>query len=137
MYFGDSVMHHVCEARRRVDGNWDRFMTLMSHMTWDEQTGALAGDHASDAGLGAIMERWNAEVTASVPADRLLVWEPAEGWEPLCQFLDVPVPEGPVPHVNDTATFHEGILGRGLAVLNEWWDQRDRPAGGLHGAPMS
>jgi hypothetical protein len=137
MYFGDSVMYHVCQARRRVDRNWDRFMALMIHMTWDEQTGALGGDHASDAGLSAIMERWNDQVKASVPADRLLVWEPAQGWEPLCEFLEVSVPEGPVPRVNDTAAFHEGILGGGLAAVNAWWDQRERPAGGLHGVPVS
>jgi len=47
------------------------------------------------------------------------------------------VPEGPVPRVNDTAAFHEGILGGGLAAVNAWWDQRERPAGGLHGAPVS
>jgi hypothetical protein len=83
------------------------------------------------------MERWNDQVKASVPADRLLVWEPAQGWEPLCEFLEVSVPEGPVPRVNDTAAFHEGILGGGLAAVNAWWDQRERPVGGLHGAPVS
>jgi hypothetical protein len=137
IYHGESVMHHVSDARRIVDRDWDRFITLMSHMIWREETGALAGDHATDAGLAAIMERWNAQVKASVPADQLLVWEPAQGWEPLCEFLEVAVPDEPVPHVNDTAAFHEGILGGSLAVLNAWWDQRERPAGGLHGAPVS
>ena len=136
MYFGDSVMHHVCQARRHVDPHWDRFMRLMIHMCWDEETGAIAGDHYSDAGFAAIMERWNAEVEASVPAEKLLVWDPADGWEPLCDFLEVAVPEGEVPRVNDTAGFIEGILGGGLAKLNEWWDARERPASGLHGAPL-
>jgi hypothetical protein len=40
-----------------------------------------------------------------------------------------------VPRVNDTAAFHEGILGGAFAALNAWWDQRELPAGGLHGAP--
>jgi len=133
MFFGDSVMHHVNEARRVVDGNWDRFLTLMRHM-W-AQTSIVTGDHESDADLAAAMEHWNAQVKASVPADRLLVWEPAHGWGPLCDFLDVTVPDGPMPNVNDTAAFKEGILGGGFAVLNAWWDTRERPAGGLHGAP--
>ena len=47
------------------------------------------------------------------------------------------MPEGPVPHINDTAAFNEGILGGGLAVLNAWWDRRERPDGGLHGAPLA
>ncbi len=134
MYWGDSVMYHVCQARRQVDRNWDRFIALMMRMTWDEKTGGIAGDHHTDEGLAAIMEGWNAQVKDDVPAEQLLVWNPADGWEPLCEFLEVDVPEGPVPHVNDTAAFNEGILGGGLAVLNEWWDKREKPAEGLHGA---
>jgi hypothetical protein len=137
IYFGHSVMHHVNDARRIVDRNWDRFLAVMIHLLWDESTGALGGDHDSDAGLAAIMERWNAQVIASVPADRLLVWEPADGWEPLCEFLEVAVPGDPLPRVNDTASFVEGILGGGLAALDAWWDQRERASTGLHGAPLS
>ena len=44
--------------------------------------------------------RRNEEVISSVPADRLLVFEVKEGWEPLCAFLDVPVPEKDFPTVN-------------------------------------
>lgn len=45
------------------------------------------------------------EVTSAVPADRLLVFDVAEGWGPLCAFLGVPVPDAPFPHVNTTADF--------------------------------
>ena len=39
-------------------------------------------------------------------AQRLLVFDVKEGWEPLCAFLGVPVPAGePFPHVNDAADF--------------------------------
>ena len=37
-----------------------------------------------------------------VPPNRLIVFEAKQGWEPLCKFLDLPVPEGKYPHVNDT-----------------------------------
>jgi hypothetical protein len=50
------------------------------------------------------------EVIATLPPERLLVWEPAQGWEPLCTFLEVPVPEGEFPHLNDAEAFNE--LGR-------------------------
>ncbi len=51
--------------------------------------------------------KWNAEVVASVPKDRLLVFQAKDGWGPLCEFLGVPVPEDgePYPWVNDTAEF--------------------------------
>ena len=44
------------------------------------------------------------EVKRHVPANQLLVFEVKEGWEPLCKFLDVPVPNCPFPRVNDTET---------------------------------
>jgi hypothetical protein len=83
-----------------------------------------------------IMKRWNDQVQETVPADRLLVWYPPDGWEPLCEFLEVDVPSEQIPRINDTASFKEGITGGGLGLLNEWWDTRDRPASGLHGAPL-
>ena len=52
-------LHHLCEARAVLDPLWRRYMTLMRHMTWDEETGALAGDTYTDAGLAAVMDRWN------------------------------------------------------------------------------
>ena len=36
---------------------------------------------------------------------------PPQGWEPLCKFLDLPVPEGPYPRVNDTASIQK-MVGR-------------------------
>ena len=44
------------------------------------------------------------DVKTHVPDDQLLVFEVAEGWEPLCDFLDVPVPDEPFPRLNDTAS---------------------------------
>lgn len=44
------------------------------------------------------------EVKQRVPPEKLLVFQVKEGWEPLCNFLDVPVPDVPFPHVNDRET---------------------------------
>ena len=44
---------------------------------------------------------WVERVKSSVPPERLLVFDVKEGWEPLCKFLDLPVPEEPFPKVND------------------------------------
>src|SRR5262245_5697603 len=52
-----------------------------------------------------VFERHNEDVRRKVPAERLLVYRIEEGWEPLCSFLGVPVPEGPMPHLNDTKSF--------------------------------
>jgi hypothetical protein len=136
MFHGDSVIHHLSDARAVVDPLWRRYVALMQHMNWDEQTGAMAGDTHSDEGLIAVMDDWNETVKRTVPADRLLTWYPSDGWEPLCDFLEVDVPAEPMPQLNDTASFNEGIVGGALGVLNTWWEQRERPASGLHGAAL-
>lgn len=51
------------------------------------------------------------EVQAYCDPDRLLVFEVAQGWEPLCEFLDVPVPAQPFPHLNDSATLKRRFAG--------------------------
>ena len=52
-----------------------------------------------------VFHRHNEDVRAKVPADRLLVYEIKQGWEPLCEFLGVDVPDTPMPHLNDTESF--------------------------------
>lgn len=55
-------------------------------------------------------KRHNEEVIRHVPADRLLVFDVKQGWEPLCKFLGVPVPQGvPFPRLNDAAEFKARI----------------------------
>lgn len=137
IFHGDSAMHHLCEARAAVDTLWRRYMALMRWMSWDEDAGALAGDTHSDDGLAAAMESWNETVKRTVPADRLLVWNPADGWDPLCEFLEVEVPPEPLPRLNDTTSFREGIIGGALDAVGEWWEARERPTSGLHGAALS
>ena len=44
--------------------------------------------------------RNNAMVREVIPADRLLVFTPSDGWEPLCAFLGDPVPKAPFPKSN-------------------------------------
>jgi Sulfotransferase domain len=136
IYFGDSVMHHACEARAVLDPLWRRFMDLMITMTWAPDVLGPAESTFDDASFAASMDRWNERVKRDVPSDRLLVWNPRDGWAPLCDFLEVPVPTDPVPNANDTAAFKEGVIGGALAVLNEWWEQRDRPTTGLHAAAL-
>jgi hypothetical protein len=66
------------------------------------------------------------------------VWHPKDGWEPLCEFIDVPVPETPVPNVNDTENFRMNlIMGPALEAVNVWFEENQagedaadkRPAG--------
>jgi len=59
-----------------------------------------------------IFTEHNEAVRRAVPADRLLEFEVAQGWQPLCDFLGVPVPDAPFPRANDSATFQARIRER-------------------------
>jgi hypothetical protein len=124
IYFGDSLMRHVCKARYHVDPDFAAWMDLMIDMTWADNA-PFAGTNGEREPLMEAMERFNEEVKGTVPADRLLVWEPKEGWEPLCEFLEVEVPSEELPNVNDTQAFKDGIIAGGIAALHAWSeDQR-------------
>jgi hypothetical protein len=49
------------------------------------------------------------EVRAAIEPKRLLVFDVAESWGPLCRFLGVPEPAEPFPRLNDTPAFQAMI----------------------------
>lgn len=53
-----------------------------------------------------VYHRHNEAVQRTIAPERLLVYDVAQGWAPLCAFLGVPLPEGPMPRVNSTAEFN-------------------------------
>jgi hypothetical protein len=57
------------------------------------------------AAARAAYVRHNDAVRATVPPERLVDWQPGDGWEPICTALGVPVPETPFPHANTTDDF--------------------------------
>ena len=56
--------------------------------------------------------RHSAEVERTIPKERLLVYEAGEGWDRLCAFLGVPVPDTPYPTENTRADFQARIAAR-------------------------
>jgi len=52
-----------------------------------------------------IFNQWNADVLNFVPKEKLLIYDVKSGWEPLCKFLNVPVPSIPFPKVNTSEEF--------------------------------
>ncbi len=59
-----------------------------------------------------LFHRHNEAVKRTIPAERLLVYDAAEGWEPLCRFLGRPVPATPFPHSNSTEDFKARLAAR-------------------------
>jgi hypothetical protein len=95
-----SASQTIFEATKEAalgDEDWQRMVTAMFRR--------FTPDWPDEAACKAAYERHNAEVRATVPADRLVEWQPSDGWGPLCSALGVPVPDDPFPVTNTTAEF--------------------------------
>lgn len=71
---------------------------VVHRVVWD---GTFGGRFADVDHALAVFAAHNDAVRRAIPAGRLLEFEVREGWGPLCEFLGVPVPDEPFPHVND------------------------------------
>lgn len=67
----------------------------------------LGGDWDDPAVAMAHYDALYDEVVATVPAERLLIWQPQDGWPPLCEALGVEIPDEDFFHRNTTAEFRE------------------------------
>ena len=101
-----SIMNTIYPGSVAMRATDDPMMKRRSEMVfeliWD---GLFDGrmddkDHVIDVYLAH-----NQTVKDEVPADRLLVFESSLGWEPLCEFLEMPVPDEPYPRTNTTEDF--------------------------------
>jgi sulfotransferase family protein len=119
MSHGRSLMPLLAHARAEVDPRFKRYLELVDRMFWGPQ-GTFAEGHETPEQLIEQMLRHHEQVKQAIPAERLLVWQVGEGWEPLCAFLDVPVPQEPLPHANDRGEFINRVIGGALDTLQAW-----------------
>jgi hypothetical protein len=115
--YSDILLRHVSDARCVIDPKWRGYTNLMDAM-W--QRLGLSGENVTPEQMVTGMERYNDEVRQTVPPDRLLVWSVTDGWKPLCDFLEVSVPDAPFPHLNDSKVFAERVIDGSLGVLQQW-----------------
>jgi len=128
IFFRDTLMHHLARAQYHIDPNYKAWIDLLTEMNFGDERGVWRGTGGEPDKMAEAYEHWNQEVKDTVPAERLLVWDPKEGWEPLCEFLEVPVPDIPLPHVNDTENFQKNlIMGPAIGAINGWWEENGPP----------
>ena len=53
----------------------------------------------------------NAEIINAIAGERLLVYKVGEGWGPLCEFLDLPIPDSEFPRLNSRDETREMLAG--------------------------
>lgn len=85
---------------------------MIAAVVWN---GTFHGRFRDRAYAVSVFQEHIREVQARVPAERLLVYEVKQGWEPLCRFLGVEVPATPFPHTNTTAEFQQSAARNGGA----------------------
>jgi hypothetical protein len=129
IYHGPDLIRHMSDARACVDPGWAAYVKMMWGLLWDE-TGTLHKGYEDGSGLLTGFDAWTEEVKANVPADQLLVYDVTEGWGPLCEFLEVKVPEEPMPRVNDGEEFKRRIIEISLVKLQAYWAANGGPVTG-------
>jgi hypothetical protein len=96
-----------------------------SRSVGETEWGARRGDPPGRLIEG--MERHNEAVRRGVPRGRLLVWSAGEGWEPMCEFFGIPVPDIPFPHLGAGAELFNRVVDPSLDALVEWPALRELP----------
>ncbi|MEQ8206644.1 MAG: sulfotransferase [Woeseia sp.] len=87
-------------------------MRAWLHMADDviAKTGFPAG--LDREGLVQAFTAHNDAVKETIPAKQLLLFEVKDGWEPLCNFLGVPVPTETFPRTNHREEFWDRVEGK-------------------------
>jgi hypothetical protein len=130
LFYDECLIRHMSDARACVDPAWKGYMNMMRGM-W-RRSGLLNGDETTAEWMSSAMQRYNAEVQRTVDPDRLLVWQASDGWEPLCAFLEVPVPDVPFPRVNDSAEFRQRIIDQSIAAVQKYAPAQPAGAASAH-----
>jgi hypothetical protein len=81
-------------------------------VVWD---GVFDGRFTDKEHALKVVAEHDAAVRRGIDPDRLLVFQVSQGWEPLCEFLGVPVPDEPFPRSNERGRFMDEVRERSAA----------------------
>jgi hypothetical protein len=76
------------------------YILLQGHHYWEP---------AANKALLDFYERHNEHIRNVVPRHNLLEYSPGDGWEELCEFLEVAKPQEEFPHINGKDNFLNDI----------------------------
>ena len=101
------VLRHNHRHVRRFAPIFQRAKKLMEMI--EHLDSKLYGADQSDENLLRVFKEYNQKAENLIPAEQLLVLQPGDGWEPLCEFLQVEVPDLPYPRSNEGASLGRRI----------------------------
>jgi hypothetical protein len=109
----NSISNTIFRSFQTKDSVNDPDRLRMRRMSRDLIVNKVFGGNLTDREHALAVYRRNIEtVEAALPKERLLVFDVAQGWEPLCAFLELPVPDDPFPSTNTTKQFQERMAAR-------------------------
>lgn len=97
-----ALREHVKHAGEGVDPLLQRRSEMVFELVWD---GLFDGRLEDKDHVISVYLAHNQQVKDEVPADKLLVFNSKLGWDPLCEFLEVPLPDEPYPKTNTSEDF--------------------------------
>lgn len=103
---------------RRLVPPVDRIFTVNDALIWD---GLFDGRFEDRDHAIAVYEQRTRDVIDTVPPDRLLVYDVADGWPPLCAFLGAPIPDEPFPRANDRRSMRRRLALIGALTHGARW----------------
>lgn len=100
------------EMTGRIDQVGHDRIKMVYEVIWDGVFGLRMEDKKH---VIQCFEQHNQKVIDTVPAERLLVIEPGDGWSPLCEFLQVDIPAEDYPRINSKDEFQKRFLRHATA----------------------
>lgn len=127
----DVMLHFPLNGSGRFIPIVSNIANMLNGIIWE---GTFKGNFEDKKFAIETYQQHNKSVMNYVPAERLLVYDVSQGWEPLCNFLNVQVPNGKsFPHRNHRLAFKRKaqLLTAGLVVglntafvisgVSIWW----------------
>lgn len=96
------AMRRLFESRPGVEDQ----LRMVEKLIWQDTFGGRFADR--DHAIRVFQEHI-AEVRATIAPERLLEYDVADGWDPLCAFLGTHVPAEPFPHLNTSASIQHRL----------------------------
>jgi hypothetical protein len=100
----ETIYPAMLEWEAAVPGS-RRDRLIMAHELIVNQT--FDGHLGDKAHAISVYRAHTEEVRQTIPAEQLLVFDVRQGWAPLCEFLEIDLPDTPFPRSNSTAEFHQ------------------------------
>ena len=104
-----ATIKKILEIKDTIPEEYPRSVADMGYKIIAEQTFENNMDDKAKV-LSAFRKRIE-DVKQAIPAERLLIFDVSDGWVPLCNFLDLPVPDGEFPSSNSKSEFWEAFGG--------------------------